>query len=257
MAKLIFLGTGASSGVPEIGCKCNVCSSSSKFNKRLRPSCLIKIDNKNILIDPGPDFRLQALDHNIEHIDAILITHIHYDHIAGLDDLRALNRLQHSKIKCYLSKDSYLEVKKRFNYLFENHNTLIESAKFDFHILEESSGDFKIDGINFSYFRYYQNKQHDVLGYRVNDLAYITDIKIFKDDIYDFLKNLNFLILSCLRFKESPVHFHVKQAKDFAKKVNAKTTYLTHMAHEIDYDTLKKELNDKIQPAYDNLEINF
>jgi phosphoribosyl 1,2-cyclic phosphate phosphodiesterase len=257
MSKLIFLGTGASPGVPEIGCKCQVCISNFEYNKRLRPSVIIQKNSKNILIDPSPDFRLQMLKNKINRIDAVLITHIHYDHIAGLDDLRALNRLQKEKIRCYLSKSCFLDIKKRYDYLFLNNSDQIESAKFDFHILEHNEGEFNIDGIKILYFKYHQNKMHEVLGYRIGDLAYITDIKIYKDKIFDFLNDINTLILSCLRYKESTVHFNVKDAISFSKKVNAKITYLTHMAHEIDYEILTKKLNNNMKLAYDNLEVEF
>jgi phosphoribosyl 1,2-cyclic phosphate phosphodiesterase len=257
MSKVIFLGTGSSPGVPEIGCKCKVCLSNLDYNKRLRPSVLIKKNSKNILIDPSPDFRLQALKHKINRIDAILITHIHFDHIAGLDDLRALNRLQKEKLRLYLSKNCFIDIKNRYEYLFLDNSDQIESAKFDFHILENHEGSFDIDGIKISYFKYHQNKIHEVLGYRIDDLAYITDIKIYNDNIFKFLKNINTLILSCLRYEKSTVHFNVEEAISFAKKVNANISYFTHMAHEIDYETLSKELSKNMKLAYDNLEIEF
>ncbi len=256
--KFILLGTGASPGTPVISCKCAVCMSDLRYNKRLRPSALVKINKKNILIDVGPDFRYQALKHNINSIDSLIITHVHFDHIAGLDDLRIFNRQMNRALDCYLLKPAYRDIKKRFEYLFykKQKKILTTCAKFDFHILKNDFGSFHIKDLSIDYFSFFQDRKK-VLGLRFGNIAYVTDIKKYDDSIFEDLAGLDTLILSCLRYKRSKVHFNVNEAVKFAQKVNAKKTFLTHMAHEIKHEELTKELPDGIKPGYDGQEIKF
>ena len=253
----LFLGTGASAGVPEIGCKCSVCTSSSEKNKRLRPSCLVKIKDKIFLVDVSPDFRYQALKYNIDHIDGLIVTHPHYDHIAGLDDLRIYYLLEKKAIPTLLSDATYKELKKSFHYLFQTMSKERSlSAQLQFQILEKDFGEIIFQGIKIKYLSYFQ-KETKVTGYKFGDLAYVSDIREYSDEIFENLKETNTLIISALRDIPSPVHFSLEEAVTFAEKVKPKRTYFTHIAHEVDHEKVSKDLPKNIFLAYDGLEIEF
>lgn len=257
MSEIIFLGTGASTGVPVIDCGCKVCKSRSKYNKRLRPSILIRHKKKNILADVGPDIRQQALNYKISRVDALIITHAHFDHIAGIDDLRIYNRKEKKAIDCYLLKETFDELKVRYDHLFiKNLDGHTQSAKFDFHVLEETKNRFKFADMTFNYFSFFQDSKK-ILGFRLNKFAYVTDIKKYDKKICDELKNLDILILSCLKKTFSEVHFDLKEAVEFAAKVNPKITFLTHLAHEIDYHGFLPKGVKNIKLAYDGLVLRF
>ena len=257
MAKVVFLGTGASTAAPVINCRCKTCASDSRYNKRLRPSILIQKNRKNILVDVGPDFRIQAIKHKINKLDVFILTHAHFDHMAGLDDLRIYNRIQHKPIRCYLLKETFREVKVKYDHFFTRnlqHHT--QGAKFDFHIVDNKKSSFKFDDITFEYISYFQDSKK-VLGIRVDNFAYLTDIKKYDDKIFDQLENLDILVVSCLRFKATDVHFNLKEAEAFIKKVNPKKAYLTHLGHEIEHFSTSKKLSKNTSLAYDGLELNF
>jgi len=256
MSELIFLGTGASSGTPMLACNCKVCSSNSKFNKRLRPSILLKINNQNILIDVGPDVRYQLLKNKVLSLNSFILTHAHYDHLGGLDDLREYYRRQQNPLKCYLSRDTYYEVRKKFPHLFQkNFKNHTQSAKFDFHVLKKDDGIFKIDGRAFEYFSYFQDLMK-VTGIKVKNIAYVTDIKRYEEKIFSHLQDIDVLIVSALRDEVSPVHFNLEEAIEFSKKTSAKKVYLTHLGHEVDYK-INTTLPKKIKLAYDGLKFEF
>ncbi|MFA6119117.1 MAG: MBL fold metallo-hydrolase [Parachlamydiales bacterium] len=253
MKEIVVLGSGASTGTPVIGCKCKTCSSLSRYNKRSRPAILIKEKNKNILVDCGPDIRSQALKYNMNKLDGLIITHNHYDHIAGIDDLRIYNRIQKKSLKCFLLKGTYEEIKKKYAYFFEpNLPGHTQSAKFDFNVLSEKKSCFCLDNMSFDYFSYFQDSKK-VLGFRLNKFAYVTDIKKYDESIFSKLKDLDVLLLSCLRIKESDVHFNLRQALDFIKIVKPKKTYLTHLGHELEYAEISSQLPKNVKLAYDGL----
>ncbi len=257
MTKVTFLGTGASTAVPVINCRCKTCRSDSKYNKRLRPSVLIEKNRKKILIDVGPDIRMQAVRYKIKKIDVLILTHAHFDHIAGLDDLRIFNRIQEKPIRCYLLKETFKEIKIKFDHFFKRnlkHHT--QGAKFDFHILDSKRKQFRYDDISIEYFSYFQDSKK-VLGIRVDNFAYITDIKRYDEKIFKKLMNLDVLVLSALRHQKSDVHFNIKEAIEFIKIVKPKKAYLTHLGHEIEYLRDSKKLLKNVFLAYDGLEIKF
>lgn len=256
-AKFLFLGTGSSSGVPVLGCKCSVCLSKDEKNKRLRSSALIKIDGKTFLLDVSPDFRQQGLKNSINHIDGLLLTHAHYDHIGGLDDLRSFNFMEEKPIACLLSRETLEELKKGYHYIFKTpskEDTL--STQLEFFILEKEFGEINFQGIKISYFSFHQ-KSTKVSGFRIGNLAYVSDIRAYNEELFSHLKDLNVLILSALRDEPSPSHFSIKEASDFAKKVGAEKTYFTHIAHEIDHNVTSKSLIKNNFLAYDGLELEF
>lgn len=257
MAELVFLGTGASTGIPLIGCSCQVCSHADGPNVRLRPSVLLKVDHKQLVIDVGPDFRAQALKYGISTLDGVLITHVHFDHIAGIDDLRAYYFLQKKPVPCLISETDYDVLKERYGYLFQiPDNSTVGIARIDFQVLKNEQGHLHFAGIPMQYLTFGHGNMQ-VTGYRIGDLAYLTDIKDYSDDIFDALSGINTLVVSSLREEPSPVHFTVSDAVKFAQLVGAKQTYFTHIAHEIDHESTNRALPDGIQIAYDGLRIAF
>ena len=256
-AKLLFLGTGSSFGTPVVGCDCAVCLSKEPLNSRLRQSVLITVENKKYLIDSGPDFRQQALKYSIKDLDGMLLTHTHYDHIAGIDELRIFFFKMKQYFPCLLSKSSYNELKKRYGYLFEKPDALKSStAKFDFKVLEKDRGVVEFKGLKVKYLSYYQGGM-EVSGYRFGNLAYISDVVEYPETIYEDLKGVKILIVGALRYEASRSHFSIEQAIEFSKKIGAKSTWLVHMGHELDHKKTCAKLPENIQLAYDGLEILF
>lgn len=255
--RFLFLGTGASMGVPLVGCDCAVCQSPDPHNKRLRPSGLVQVKDRVLLIDPGPDFREQALRANVEHVDGVIITHTHYDHIGGMDDLRIFFFRQGQPLPCLLSKGSLKDVKDRMAYLFEErtHGQNI-TAQFDFQVLGAAQGEEDFLGVHLNYLTYRQGTML-VNGFRFGDFAYCSDICDYRDDIFEQLRGLDTLVISALRHEPSHVHFTVAEALAFAEKVGARMTWLTHVAHDLDHKTTNAALPDNVQLAHDGLEVAF
>ena len=255
--ELLFLGTGASAGVPVIACTCAVCQSHSSYNKRLRPSALLRIEKKQLLIDPGPDLREQALRYGIKDLDGVILTHSHYDHIGGIDDLRVYYLIHHRPLPCLASKDTYEEVRKRVSYLFEpkkEGGSL--SAQLDFHVLEEDFCKVSFMGGEFHIVSYTQGGQK-VTGFRLGTLAFISDIRQFSSRVIEEIKGVKTLVVSALRESPSAMHFHFEEAVDFARAVGAENTWLTHLSHEVDHEAVSRKLPSNIALAYDGLTINF
>ncbi len=253
--KLLFLGSGGSMGIPVIGCNCEVCTSTSPYNKRLRPSVLITDGKKRYLIDIGPDYRTQALKYGIDTLDGLLITHTHYDHIAGLDELRIYTFRKKKPIHCLLSRETLEELKIRYHYFLPPHEAdEVHATKLKFQILEGDQGETEFEGLPLTYFSYDQLGMK-VNGYRFKTIAYVTDILDFKEDIFDSLKGINTLIISGRRWERSIAHLSLEDAMKFSKKIGAKKTYFTHISHEINHDETKKDLPEGFFLAYDGLEL--
>lgn len=243
-------------GVPVIACTCPVCTSKFSENKRLRSSGLLKLGHRRILVDAGPDFREQALRYKIDSLDGVIFTHTHYDHSGGLDDLRIYYFRTNEPVPCLLSRASYEDLRQRLAYLFRQEDGVSNvAAKFDFQIME-SDGDVEFLDQQFRVFSYSHGGM-EVVGLRLGNFAYVTDIFDYPETIFEELKDLKILVLSALRYSYSHVHFTVEQALDFAKAVGADMTYFTHAAHEIDHHAANAELPSHIQFSYDGLEISF
>lgn len=257
-ASFLFLGTGGSAGVPVIGCDCAICSSSSSRNKRLRSSGLLKIGEKRFLIDSGPDFRQQALLHGIDRLDGLLLTHTHYDHVAGIDELRIFNFRMKRPMPCLLSQDSLLELKRRYFYLFEpNHEGSTLSAQLQVQLLEKDFGPVEFEGVRLATVSYFQAGMR-VTGFRSGDFAYISDIREFdKKSVFEGLAGVKSLVVSALRQGSSPVQFNVDEAVAFAREVGAEQTWLTHLSHGLEYEETERSLPPDIRMGYDGLEIEF
>ena len=255
--QFLFLGTGSSSGVPVVGCSCKVCSSTNPKNQRLRSSGLLSFQNHSLLIDPGPDFRQQALRYKIASLDSILVSHTHYDHIGGLEELRVFTLNRTSPLPCYLSSESLESVKKMFYYHFlkkEKHFNY--RAEFNFHVLEGDSGAFAVGDALIRYMKYQQGGTA-VLGFRVGDFAYITDLKEYDESLLHDLHGVKTVVTSALRFTKSRLQMNVDEAVSFINAVGAKEGYISHMSHDIDYDVLTSRLPPHIKPAYDGLQLTF
>lgn len=255
-ANLLFLGTGGSMGIPVLGCHCEVCRSKDPHNKRMRPSALMTFENKNILIDCGPDFHYQALKYNIDALDGVILTHAHYDHTAGIDELRAFIMRSHKSLPCLLCPETAGDIKRRFYYIFDKEDKDKLTTKFDLHLLEEQQGVTEFLGLRVGYTSFEQAGMR-VNGFRFGDLAYISDIRNFDESIYQQLQGLDVLIISALRFEPSPLHFSVDEAVAFSKRCGVKHTWLTHIAHELDHEKVNAYLPENIRMGYDGLEISF
>jgi phosphoribosyl 1,2-cyclic phosphate phosphodiesterase len=255
--RFLFLGTGGSLGVPVVACTCPVCQSPLPYNKRLRPSGLLKVHGKNLLIDAGPDFRTQALKYGINSLDGILITHTHFDHVAGFDDLRVYYFKEKKRLECLLSQETLDELKVRYHYLVNavEHGKVV-SSKFEFKVLANDFGPAEFCGLKFHTMSYYQANMK-VTGYRLGDFAYVSDIREYTDEVLESLKGVKTLVLSALRYTASEVHFSIEEALFFARKVGAERTWLTHIAHDLDHIDANARLPGDIQLAYDGLEVPF
>lgn len=256
-SKLLFLGTGGSMGIPVIACKCPVCTSSSEYNKRLRPSVYCTIGNQKLLIDCGPDFRQQALKYNIHNIDGVIFTHAHNDHTVGVDDLKVFCLKAGKPLPCLLSPETADELKKRFFYLFEEKEPYAGlMTRFGMQLLEYNRGEVVFLGVKIHYFSYEQLHMK-VNGYRIGDLAYVTDIRKHPPTIFKELEGVKTLIISALRMEPTRMHFSFDEAVDFSRQVGAENTWLMHIAHEIDHQKGNAYLPENVRLAYDGLEIEF
>ena len=250
----LFLGSGASMGIPMVGCGCPVCQSNNPKDKRLRCSVLLKIGGKSILIDTSPDFRQQALKFGIIKLDGVIWTHAHQDHTGGIDDLRPLFLWNKTPLPCLLSEPTYHDLQIRFHYLFKeiNNNPSLR-PRFDIRVVPPN-GSLDFLGIKIEFFTYLQLGM-EVLGLRIGKFAYIIDIKDFESTLFDRLKGVETLVVSALRYEPSPLHLSLNEAVAFGREVGAKNIYFTHIAHEIGHTEGQKKLPEGFQLAYDGLEI--
>ena len=252
--QLTMLGVGSSAGTPMIGCRCATCTSTNKRNHRTRCSSAITLNNgKVILIDTGPDLRQQALRENLARVDAVLYTHTHADHLHGIDDLRAYCQLQRCQIPLYGSPDAMQHISDKFGY------TLREATNFwDLPIL-------KVNPIASSFMLFDQeivpipvkHGHSDIYGYRIGDLAYLTDVSSVPESSMALLNNLDILLLDCLRYTSHYTHVNLEQSLDLASKIDAKETYLIHMTHDLEYEALSTQLPDNIFVGYDGFKVTI
>jgi len=250
--EVIFLGTGTSQGIPIIGSDHPVCLSDNSKDKRLRVSILISWNNLNILIDCGPDFRQQMLANNIEKLDAIFYTHEHNDHTAGLDDIRPFFFRQ-GDIPVYAHSRVLSALRKRFDYIFASENKYPGAPGVIEHEIENKA--FNYNGLTVTPVEFMHNRLQ-VFGFRIEDFAYLTDIKSIEDKEAEKLGDLEVLVVSALRVEPHHSHFNLEEALEFIEKIKPKKAYLTHISHVLGFhEEVEKTLPENVFLAYDNLKI--
>ncbi|HSB29630.1 MAG TPA: MBL fold metallo-hydrolase [Pyrinomonadaceae bacterium] len=249
--KLTFLGTGTSTGVPSIGCECETCVSNDPRDKRLRVSVIVEQAERTVLVDTSSDFRQQALSFGLKQLDAVLITHCHADHIFGLDDIRPLN-FRFGALGVYANERAWVDIKRIFKYIFEpSHfggglpqvipNIVVPGAPFCI------GKDLEITPLEVIHGRL------SVMAYRFNDFAYLTDLSEIPDETANSLRDLDVLVLDCLRFKEHPTHLWVDRALEYVEELKPQRTFFTHIAHDIKHSRDSKRLPPGVEFAYDGL----
>ncbi len=250
---ITFLGTGTSQGVPVIACGCEVCTSADARDKRLRSSIMIQGD-KTVVVDSGPDFRYQMLREKVQHLDAIVFTHEHKDHVAGLDDVRAFNYKQNSAIDVYADERVQKALKNEFPYIFAEFkypgipqirlNTITDQP---FNI-----GDITFNPIEVMHYRL------PIKGFRINDFTYITDAKTITETEKEKIKGSKILVINALQKQTHISHFTLEEAITFAAEIGAGQTYLTHISHRLGrHEDISKELPTGVELAYDGLKLEM
>ncbi|MCS7083303.1 MAG: MBL fold metallo-hydrolase [Bacteroidota bacterium] len=250
--RVTLLGTGTSTGVPVIGCRCRVCTSSDPRDKRLRCSAWVRTARTSLLIDTGPDFRLQALRYGIPRIDAVLYTHHHFDHVMGLDELRAFNYLQPDPIPLYASPEAASMLRHMFRYVFLD-PPMPGIPKVQ---LNEIIGPFRIGELDIQPIPVWHGPI-SVLGFRIGPFAYVTDVSQIPEQSLPLLEGLEVLVLGALRYRPHPMHFSIHEAVSAARRLGAKQTYLIHLTHEVLHAEAEADLPEFVQPAYDGLELRI
>jgi len=251
MIKITFLGCGTSTGVPMIGCDCGVCTSADIRNRRTRSSIILSVEKSNILIDTATDLRYQSLKNNIRHIEAVLFTHDHADHVHGIDELRSFNFIQKEPIPCYGDFRTLERIKKMFSYIFTQKQSGGGIPRLE---MNEITDRVEISGLAVTPVEVLHGEL-PIFGYRFADTAYVTDCSQIPDDSMEKLLGLELLILGALRYTPHSTHFNIDQALAVASELKPKRTVLTHLSHEVDFLTASSQMPEGVSFAYDGLSI--
>jgi len=252
--KITFLGTGTSQGIPVIGSTHPVCLSSDKRDKRLRVSVLIEWDNYTYVVDCGPDFRYQMLRANVRQIDGILFTHEHADHVAGLDDIRPYC-FKMGEVPIYAQQRVLDNLTERFAYIFETENRYPGAPSVKKNRVEDEV--FKLHDLEVQPITVMHGNL-PILGYRINDFAYLTDVKTINKEEKEKLKNLKVLVISALRIEPHKTHLSLDDALEIIKELNPERAYLTHISHKLGFHVeVEKALPENVFLAFDTLEIEI
>lgn len=252
---ITFLGTGTSQGVPVIACNCTVCSSLDRRDKRLRSSIMIHINNENYVVDTGPDFRQQMLNEQVQSLKAVLFTHEHKDHTAGLDDVRAFNFKEKRDMQVFCTTNVEEALRREYAYIFASEKypgiPSLQINQIDKQLFNLPCGE-PVQPIEVMHYKL------PVLGFRVQDFAYITDAKTVSMVEREKLKNLDVLVINALRYQEHISHFNLEEALRFIEEVNPKQAYLTHISHLFNtHNEIEKELPTNVKVAFDGLKIEL
>lgn len=252
--RLTFLGTGTSTGVPMIGCKCPVCRSSDPHDSRLRASAIVETGGRRLLIDCGPDSRQQILRMGSPRLDALLVTHTHYDHLGGIDDLRPYC-IREGGFPVYCRHDVSADIHTRMPYCFGPQH-YPGAPNYDIHIITDEP--FLAAGIPVTPLPVMHTKTLRITGFRIGALSYITDCKTMPDRTLGLLKGTHTLVINALRFKEHPSHLNIAEALDVIKAVKPRRALLTHISHDLGlHATVDRQLPDGVQLAFDGLTIEI
>jgi len=251
--KLTFLGTGTSQGVPVIACDCSVCMSNNIKDNRLRTSAMITIDGFNYVIDSGPDFRQQMLRHKVQDLRAVLFTHEHKDHLSGLDDVRAFNFKHKKDMDVYCDYNVKNALYREYSYVFKN-SKYPGVPKVKIHLIDKNNffvvGNHTFQPIEVMHYKL------PVLGYRIEDLTYITDAKTISSEEMDKIMGTKTLVINALRTESHISHFNLKEALDLISYIKPEKAFLTHISHFMGkHDDVSKILPNNVYIAYDGLEV--
>ncbi|MGL5691635.1 MAG: MBL fold metallo-hydrolase [Bacteroidales bacterium] len=250
--QLTFLGTGTSAGVPELGCNCRVCSSSDPKDRRTRSSLLIENGDQKLLIDCGPDFRYQAIREGFSRVDALLLTHAHFDHIAGLEEMRPLTRHKALPVCCepYVAK----QLRNRLAYCFQMQGT---GYAAEMHLCEFDANPFELTGLMIEPIRLLHHRL-PICGFRIGKLAYLTDFTEIAETELAKLEGVEFLIIEALRQTEHIAHISMPQALEYIDRIGAAQNWLIHMNHQFGlHEEIQQVLPDHVTVAYDGLKIQI
>ena len=252
MIAVTFLGTGTSTGVPVVGCRCAVCTSDDPRNQRLRQSVKIEANGKHFLIDTTPDLRLQLLRHPIPRLDFVLFTHSHSDHLMGLDDIRPFNFWQRETIHAFASPHTAKAIRRAFSYIWNDSQIGGGKPQLELHEVEEV---FTHDGVEITPIPV-SHGEWTILGYRIGNFAYITDTNGIPDSSMRLLEGIEVLALDGLRpAPPHPTHFTIDEAIAAARRIGAKQTFLIHLTHDIDHETFDATLPEGVKLAWDGMKV--
>jgi phosphoribosyl 1,2-cyclic phosphate phosphodiesterase len=252
--KITFLGTGTSQGVPVIACECKICQSPYAEDKRLRSSILVENDDLSIIIDTGPDFREQMLREKVKKLDAVLFTHEHRDHIAGLDDIRAFNFIAKKSVDVYAEERVFRVLQYEFPYIFSD-KKYPGVPEINAHLINEVP--FRIGGINIRPVRA-MHYMLPVLGFRIGDFAYVTDANQISETEKEKLQDLKLFVVCALRKKQHISHYTLSEALGLINEIRPQTACLTHISHQMGlHSEIQKELPENVFLAYDRLKLEI
>jgi phosphoribosyl 1,2-cyclic phosphate phosphodiesterase len=255
--ELILLGTGTSVGVPVIGCRCPVCTSTNPRNQRMRTGVLVHAPGGDFVIDTPPELRLQLVRERVDVVHAAVYTHSHADHIFGLDDLRICGYRLDRNIRLYCEEIVERQIRAAFSYAFENpdpelHHFAVPKLAFE----RIGTEPFEVLGLTLRPIRLMHGKL-PILGFRINDFAYCTDVSRIPDESWPLLEGLDTLVIDALREQPHPTHFGVGQALEVIERVKPKRAYFTHVSHTLEYEATNARLPENVELAYDGQRIAF
>ncbi|MFW5440332.1 MAG: MBL fold metallo-hydrolase [Methylophilaceae bacterium] len=252
--QLTILGAGSSAGTPIIGCKCTTCTSSNPRNKRTRCSSIVTLGSGEvILIDTGPDLRLQALREGFTRADAVLYTHTHADHLHGIDDLRGFCQVNRQQIPLYSYKGAVEHIKEKFGYTLRDQGEFWGLPVLSIHEVDEPFDLFgtKITPIPIMHGRV------QIFAYRIGNMAYMTDVSSIPESSLKLLEGLDLLLIDCLQEEKHTTHINIEQSLDYVSQINAKQSVLIHMTHELEYEALTQKLPKSVVVGYDGMKLTI
>ena len=253
--QVLFLGSGTSYGVPMIGCGCAVCGSSDPRNKRTRASILVRAQGQTLLVDATPELRQQALRERLNHLDAILITHAHADHLFGLDDVRAFSHLRKEALPLYADAAALRIIRKNFDYAINDTAFALGWGvpRLTLHEIGASARVGEVEVIAVPIF----HGPWTILGFRIGGFAYLTDCNGVPDSSLPLLKNVDTLVMGALRHESHTTHFTVAEALEMIEKIAPRRAYLTHISHQLDHQATEAALPERVRLAYDGLTLDL